>query len=281
MGPIALSPIVRIGRDAVVSSDTFGVSTHLSSNLATVRDILRRDPLWCVYALGDLDPRRRQHCRWFTRASSVALLYHEFETPILFGAGEPDVLAAVPDVEACLLQIPESFLPDVERRWALDWSCPMYRMALGPARFTPPAGRVGVEPLGAAHEGELRELYDDGRATGEDPDFFMASQLGDDTFFGVRQDGRLVAAGGTHLYSAAESVGAIGNVYTRRSHRGRGLAVAVVAAIVERLIARRTETIGLNVKTRNAAAIRLYERLGFGVHARFWEGRAVRRRAAS
>ena len=247
------------------------------ADIALVRTLLREDPVWSLYALGDLDPRRAKYCDWHARGQSVALLYREFGTPILFAAGTPDVLASLPDLDACLLQVPEPFLNRLQERFELDWTCPVLRMALDPARFSKPEVPASVEPLHATHEQELRELYDDGRESREEPDFFMASQLGDGTFFGVREDGRLVAAGGTHLYSAAESVGAIGNVYTRRSHRGRGLAAAVVAAIVERLIERDTGTIGLNVRAANAGAIRLYERLGFAVHTRFWEGRAIRR----
>jgi ribosomal protein S18 acetylase RimI-like enzyme len=76
-------------------------------------------------------------------------------------------------------------------------------------------------------------------------------------------------------------VGAIGNVYTRRSHRGRGHAAAVVSAIVERLLELETRTIGLNVRAANAGAIRLYERLGFSVRTRFFEGRAVAKASGS
>jgi ribosomal protein S18 acetylase RimI-like enzyme len=125
----------------------------------------------------------------------------------------------------------------------------------------------------------LRELYADGDAAGEAPDFFMPRQLEDGTFFGVRERGTLVAAGGTHLYSAVESVAAVGNIYTRRTHRGRGYAAIVLGTIVEELRRHGIATIGLNVRTANATAIRLYERFGFRIHARFWEGRAVRRRA--
>ena len=164
-------------------------------------------------------------------------------------------------------------------RFELDWTCLVLRMALDPARFSRGQVRAVVEPLDPTHEQPLRALYEDGRESREEPDFFMASQLGDGTFFGIRDEGRLVAAGGTHLYSASESVGAIGNVYTRRSDRGRGYAAAIVAAIVERLLELDTATIGLNVRAANAGAIRLYERLGFTVHRQFFEGRAVRPRA--
>ena len=244
---------------------------------ATVRRLLHRDPYWAVYALGDLDPRRAQHCDWYAAGDSVALLYREFGTPILFAAGEPAVLEAIPDIEACHLQIPDAFLSALERRFTVDWSRRVHRMSLRPGDFIPSEGAALVEPLDDSQEDEIRALFADGRASEEEPDFFMRSQLGDGTFFGVRRDGRLVAAGGTHLYSERESVGAVGNVYTHRSYRGRGYASAVTAAIVQRLIERRTETIALNVRSGNRAAIRVYERLGFRLHAHFWEGRATHR----
>ena len=242
-----------------------------------IRQLLHYDRYWSVYALGDLDSRRQQYCEWFTAGASVALLYREFETPILWAAGSPDVLDSLPDIDACHLQIPEPFLVALNRRLEVDWSRLMHRMSLGPADFVSHDGASAVESLDESHHDELLALYADGHATHEDPDFFMRGQLGDGTFFGMRQGGRLVAAGGTHLYSAEESVGAIGNVYTHRAHRGRGCAAAVTAAIVRRLLDRGIQTIALNVKAENGTAIRLYERLGFRCHARFWEGRAIRR----
>ncbi len=243
-------------------------------NTLEIRALLHKDPYWSVYALGDLDARRAHHCDWFTHGDSVALLYREFDSPILWAAGDPAVLDAVPDIEGCHLQISESFLPAVATRFPVEWSRLVHRMSLAPEAFSPHDGETRAEPLDERHEDEIRGLYEDGRATGEEPDFFMRSQLLDGTFYGVRHEGRLVAAGGTHLYSHDESVGAIGNVYTHRAHRGRGHASAVTSAVARELLDRGTRIVALNVRSENTPAIRVYERLGFRFHARFVEGRA-------
>ena len=259
------------GRCPVTAAETS------ARDVTAIRTLLHRDRSWAVYALGDLDPRRQHFCEWFTKGDSVALLYREFDAPILWAAGDPDVLDLLPAIGACYLQIPETFLAPAERCFTVEWSRLMHRMSLDAAHFVPHPGADAAEPLDLSHEKEIRELYADGLATHEEPDFFFDSQLGDDTFFGVRCDGRLVAAGGTHLFSAEEGVGAIGNVYTHRAYRAQGHASAVTSAIVRRLIERDTRTIALNVKSENQVAIRVYERLGFRFHARFWEGRATGR----
>ena len=238
-----------------------------------IRALLHKDPYWSVYALGDLDARRAHHCDWFTHGDSIALLYREFGSPILWAAGDPQVLDVLPEVDDCHLQIPESFLPAVARRFPVEWSRLVERMSLAPEALTAGEGRIAAERLDDRHEAEIRALFEDGRDSGEEPDFFMRSQLQDGTFYGVRHDGRLVAAGGTHLYSRDESAGAIGNVYTHRAHRGRGHASAVTFAVARELIERGTKVIALNVRSENRGAIRVYERLGFRLHTRFFEGR--------
>lgn len=105
----------------------------------------------------------------------------------------------------------------------------------------------------AAHD-----LYssDEGRA------FFLPKMLSGNPFVGIWEDGRLVAAAGTHVASKRYGVTAVGAVITRPSHRGRGLGTAATAALCERLVDD-YETIGLNVAASNGAALRIYERLGF------------------
>lgn len=82
-------------------------------------------------------------------------------------------------------------------------------------------------------------------------------------------DETLVAAAGTHLLSRRERVATIGNVYTRRDCRGRGLGRTVMSAVLEALAD--IDTIGLNVRVDNRAAIRVYASLGFVRHCPFYK----------
>ena len=159
--------------------------------------------------------------------------------------------------------------------YRIDHEADMWRMLLDAARFRPApaddARRLGPDDLAA-----VRRLYADGEPAGEVPDFFFPPMLADGTFFGVWEGGDLVAAGGTHLVEPSEGVAAVGNIYTRRDRRGRGLATRVTSAVTAALLRRGLPTVALNVNRRNAPAVRVYERLGFARYCPFKEGVAVR-----
>lgn len=132
----------------------------------------------------------------------------------------------------------------------------------------PPAVRLGADDVPA-----LLALYGDGEATGEAPDFFYPSMVADGVFFGVYEDGVLAAAAGTHLFAPEEDAVAIGNIYTMRKRRGRGLGRLVTSAVIEAV--KNIGTVGLNVRADNPAALHLYESLGFVRHCPFHEGLAI------
>jgi ribosomal protein S18 acetylase RimI-like enzyme len=144
---------------------------------------------------------------------------------------------------------------------------PMFRMRLeGDPVPEGETSRLGLWDLTA-----LRALYEDGAVAGEVPDFFDESMLERGVYHGVREEScGLLAAAGTHVVT--RDVAAIGNVYTRRSARGRGLARRTTAAVAHELRSRGVGTIVLNVRQDNRTAIRVYERLGFVVHGPFDEG---------
>jgi predicted GNAT family acetyltransferase len=81
-------------------------------------------------------------------------------------------------------------------------------------------------------------------------------------YFGVRRTGKLVSAGGVHVYSPQYNAAALGNIATHPNFRGQGLATAVCAKICQ-LLLQTVSNIGLNVHVDNQSAITCYERLGF------------------
>jgi len=244
-----------------------------------IRALLETDRSWAVYALGDLSPGFFEHSEWFrtSNAPALILLYRAFATPVLFALGEPELVRGLLDEiggeREMYLSIRPQILPLVKARYAVHHETAMWRMVLTGLR---PAPTQSATRLGPADLPALQQLYADGQSTGEVPDFFAPSMIEPGVFFGIWEKDALVAAAGTHLVAPSESVGAIGNVYTRRDRRGQGLASRVTSAVATELVRLGLRTVALNVNQRNAAAIRVYEQLGFTRYCAFYEGLAMR-----
>ena len=235
-----------------------------------IRAILRRNPRWCVYALGDLTPRMFEKCQWFT--PDLTMVLHDYGTSILFADGAGSIREALDHVTWPVhLQVQPDALDEVARHATVTSEKVMLRMAWagGSTRVSDRVTRLGVTDVTA-----IERLYADGESTGESPDFFYASMVTDGVFFGVYSATTWSLAAGTHLLSRDEGAAAIGNVYVRRDRRGRGLGRAVTTAVRQRLAG--IETVGLNVRADNDAAIRVYESLGFSRHCQFCEGLATK-----
>lgn len=234
-----------------------------------IRAILRRDPRWCVYALGDLSPRMFPKCQWF--APDLTLVLHDYGTSILFAHGTGSIREALEHVSWPVhLQVQQDALDEVARHAVITNAKPMLRMAWagGSTRIADRVARLTERDVPA-----IERLYADGATSGESPDFFYASMVSDGVFFGIFKGEELLAAAGTHLVSRDEGAAAIGNVYVRRDRRGRGLGRAVTAAVLHELAG--IATVGLNVRADNDAAIRVYESLGFVRHCGFYEALAT------
>jgi GNAT superfamily N-acetyltransferase len=245
-----------------------------------IRAILSTDPRWSLYALGDLAPGYYEYCEWYVPRDgepAVLLLYRAVTPPVLFAAGPPQavaLLAAEAAEPAVYLHVQTQAALALEPRYRFVDRRPMLRMVLDPSRFRPEAAD-NVVRLGTADAARVETLYADGAEAGESPDFFFPSMLERGVFFGVEEEGQLVAVAGTHLAVPEEGVGAVGNIYTRRDRRGRGLAGRLTSAVTQELLRMSIPVVGLNVSQRNGAAIRVYERLGFATHCEFVEGPAV------
>ena len=131
----------------------------------------------------------------------------------------------------------------------------MILVDLAPAR----ARDIAVEPLTEADAPAMLALA---TLTEPGPFFERTHRLGD--FFGVKQDGRLLAMAGERL--KPDGFTEVSGVCAHPDARGRGYAGALMRAVIERILAR-GETAFLHSYADNAGAIALYHSLGFAIRA--------------
>ncbi|WP_427790252.1 GNAT family N-acetyltransferase [Brevundimonas diminuta] len=131
----------------------------------------------------------------------------------------------------------------------------MVLVDLTPAR----ARDIAIEPLTEADAPAMLALA---TLTEPGPFFDRTHQLGD--FFGVKQDGRLLAMAGERL--KPDGFTEVSGVCAHPDARGRGYAGTLMRAVIERILAR-GETAFLHSYADNAGAIALYHSLGFTIRA--------------
>ena len=141
--------------------------------------------------------------------------------------------------------------------WTIDAETTMAKMVWqAPAPATDDA--PDAVPLGPAHAARAYELA---MLTRPGPFGLRTIELGE--YFGVLDGERLVAMAGERMHAGA--LREISGVCTHPDYQGRGLATRLMRKLVARQMAR-GETPFLHVMRDNAAARRLYERMGFGTY---------------
>ncbi|MDB5432954.1 MAG: GCN5-related N-acetyltransferase [Caulobacter sp.] len=125
--------------------------------------------------------------------------------------------------------------------------------ALTPAAKPGPA--IDIVPLTDADAPQMLALA---TLTRPGPFFERTHQLG--AFVGVKEDGQLVAMAGERMRPTGYTE--VSGVCTAPSHQGRGYAGALIRVIAAAILARGDHAF-LHSYAANAAAVALYERLGF------------------
>jgi ribosomal protein S18 acetylase RimI-like enzyme len=233
---------------------------------------LAQDRLYAAYAICDLEEREFGRTRWGAAydGDDLVAVGMEYTGPTpqpLFVMGHPDGISAVlRDVirpRAAYIAARTTMLPAVEAHYRVDPGPQMVRMWVDRAHFRPyPAT---VQRLLPVEIGELNRLYQLGFAS-----WLPSGAIADGVYFGMRVNGQLVAAAGTHVVSQTARLAVVGNVLTHLDYRGRGFATAVTGAVTAELL-RSCDQIVLNVRADNPPAINAYRRLGYVEHARFEE----------
>lgn len=173
--------------------------------------------------------------------------------------GEEAGLAALldtPDDEIWLVERAEVDAPAGLRTLR---SAPLLQMiADGPAPVLP--DDPGVLPLGERDVPEMTAL-----AIATQPGPWGPATWRYGRFFGIRVDGRLAAMAGERM-RPGEGLAEVSGVCTWPEHRGQGMAARLIRRVMAELRAR-GDVPFLHSYAGNAAAIRLYETLGFRARA--------------
>jgi ribosomal protein S18 acetylase RimI-like enzyme len=247
--------------------------TEATTDRALLRAFLERDRIFAAYALADLEDADPGRSRWgIARAGDeVVSLVLEYGGPSpqpLFVSGREDGIEAIlrdvikPSIAyvACL---PAS-VRAVETRYRLEHGPQMVRMWVDRQSFRP-AFDPGVEALASGDSGELNRLYRLGFGSWLPP-----QSISEGIYRGIRVNGRLVAAAGTHVIGRRAKIAVVGNVLTQPEFRGRGYAQATTAAVTAQLL-EFCDHVVLNVRSDNPPALNAYRRLGYAEHIRFEE----------
>ena len=249
-----------------------GVVARATTDKAVLRSFLERDRLYAAYAICDLEEREFSRTHWamaWDGDQPVALVL-EYNGPTpqpLFVMGRDDGIAAIlrdlirPRI--AYVAAPASVLPAIETAYRVEPGPSMVRMWVDRAHFRPyPAT---VQRLLPVEIGDLNKLYQLGFAS-----WLPSSAIADGVYYGLRVNGQLVSAAGTHVVSPGARLAVVGNVLTHSDYRGRGFATAVTGAVTAELL-RTCDQVVLNVRSDNPPALNAYRRLGYADHIRFEE----------
>ncbi|HEY8077551.1 MAG TPA: GNAT family N-acetyltransferase, partial [Labilithrix sp.] len=240
------------------------VSLH---DRAALERWLRRDPRLHLYELGDLDDFFWPHTTWYGLEDRSELL----AVALLYTAGDPAVVVALGasarELVARLANVlPRRFYAHLElgataalgSNWNVAPRGVHDRMILTqPSQLDEVESKEAIT-LTAVHASELETFY----ASAYPGNWFDKRMLDTGGYRAVKRDGKIVSVAGVHVLSRRYRVGALGNVATNAAFRGRGLGRIVCAALCKDLVAI-AEPVGLNVLSSNAAAVALYQQLGF------------------
>ncbi|HEY2018412.1 MAG TPA: GNAT family N-acetyltransferase [Bryobacteraceae bacterium] len=237
---------------------------------AVLEPWLNRDWPWGGFAIGDLEPQWMRHCEWRQSANTIVLLFSGLSPLLICHYGDESGLAPILESlnePRVWVNIRPEFEDTFRRFYRPEKCVRMRRMYL-----EQPVASIGkASSLSPSDRSEIEDLL----ATGEWV-LFLPECLATGHYYGVRENGRLVAIAGTHLASPRYNIAALGTVFTHPAHRGKGLAAVCSSHVLSSIGRAGIRRVVLNVEDQKDGARRVYERLSFRTACTYLDGECVR-----
>lgn len=249
------------------SGEELHVRRVISASLVrTCRRFLAQNPIVNVLPLGDLYSPLLQVSDVYSaikssRVVGVCAIYRAFSTPsIVFGTATPEIKQVL--LEKALTEISDEFISlclpsdvDLFKEYStiLHYH-PEQQMVANPPKKIEHSD-IKVEKVSKKELELLNRFYIKHRAEAWVPIQFKAGP-----YYCVKHDDKIVSAAGIHLVTP--QITQLGNIITDEAYRNQGFATVCTNVLVADL-ASRGRIISLFVRTDNAPAIHLYEKLGF------------------
>lgn len=237
---------------------------------AVLEPILNRDWPWAGFALGDLEPEWMPHCEWRHAANTIVLLFDGFSPRMMCHYGDASgfaqILASIEEPRVWA-NVRPAFEDIFRQFYRPERSVRMRRMYL-----EQPVAAIGeAVPLFPSDRAEIESLLAEGEWV-----LFLPACLASGHYYGVREDGRLIAVAGTHVASHRYNIAALGSVFTHPGHRGKGLAGICSSHALASIRRAGISRVVLNVEDQKSAARHVYERLGFQTACTYLDGECAR-----
>jgi len=237
---------------------------------AVLAPILNQAWPWAGFAIGDLESEAMPRCEWWQSDGTLVLLFDGLSPRLLCpfgdGSGLEPILASIPD-ERIWANVRPAFEDAFHRFYRPDKAVRMRRMYLD----RPVASFGEAVRLSLPDRVEIEDLLKQGEWV-----LFLPQSLAAGHYYGVREDGRLIAVAGTHVASSRHDIAALGTVFTHPDRRGKGLAQICSSHVLSSIGRAGIHRVVLNVEDAKAGARRIYERLGFRTCCVYLDGEWAR-----
>jgi len=248
------------------------------SDPAEIRSLLEPQRAYTAYALAQLDPRMFPRNKWYRSAgpNGQALLVHS-KSPLgnaLFALGDATALDAVlslhPGPRFAFGSVMLDHKAIARKYFLMTRPQVMLRMTVESDAFRPVA--AAAQRLVTSDIKAVNRLY----SMEGGPTAYRTEHLDDAIYYGIYEGPELISIAGTHVFSVAERIAVVGNVFTHPRYRGQGLAKASTSAVTQHLLAD-CDLVALTVEKDNDAAVAVYSGLGYETKCKLHETPIVRK----